>query len=344
MLQRMALLASGRYDVWGFSWADVESAGKGAAPGFDVFLRDRERFEQILAAPQAGGRPLLDGRLRRVLDGDSLAWFAAVMAGEISEAEWGKLAFLALFSQLEKLNREVVPEVVREVDAWIPEGARPAFSAPPRTDLVFRWPADLDERLISIVVMASESSIRDDFASLPTGGPFASLAVAARLHDANEVDDKRMRQSWQALLRLAILLRTTPNAWLTCDLSAAELDFGPVLLLRQITGGATLSPWDKIQREVVPAFVALTRLLAGADVKIPEVGLDLPDENDGSCGIVAELAWPDRKIAVVTQEERGRAETPVARDWQVFVKEEISEEAGELLAALGGSSTLRSQG
>ena len=50
---------------------------------------------------------------------------------------------------------------------------------------------------------------------------------------------------------------------------------------------------------------------------MPEIGFELQD-NEGRVCAEAELAWPDKQMAVVLPERSAAAETFREREWRVF--------------------------
>lgn len=60
--------------------------------------------------------------------------------------------------------------------------------------------------------------------------------------------------------------------------------------------------WDEVFEFVDPAFEGAARLVHGQNFHPPEVGVDICDSN-GAVVMMAELAWPDRRYAIVRDED-----------------------------------------
>jgi hypothetical protein len=134
------------------------------------------------------------------------------------------------------------------------------------------------------------------------------LFLALALEQAKGVSAKALLPWWRAFLRLATLAQFLPDAIAVDDRGLAVGAYAN--LLRGIEAerarpeAAAPPPavgaeaWEALAAELDPDLVAALR---AAGVPVPElddIGLDLVG-TDGAVVAQAEIAWPDRRIALV---------------------------------------------
>ena len=126
---------------------------------------------------------------------------------------------------------------------------------------------------------------------------------------------------WAGALRLFNLFQFLNYAFFT---TASGLEENAYDLLLLNPGGDQrkgLDAWGVVYEEVLDEAKSLVRLLSQESFPLPEVGYELCDEQ-GRVIAESELAWPDRKIAVMLEEipvpdERNR------EGWDIYsVKDE----------------------
>ncbi|MBZ0117476.1 MAG: DUF1998 domain-containing protein, partial [Sandaracinaceae bacterium] len=119
MLQRMALLSGGEYDVWGFTWQDVDAA----------FDRGTE-LPRMLLHPDGPKlkewyRKLGLGAWTQVLDTTPLELFLRSLASPADPIPWSRLAAIALIAQMDPATDAATWRA--EVGAAVPAPLAAAF-------------------------------------------------------------------------------------------------------------------------------------------------------------------------------------------------------------------------
>jgi DEAD/DEAH box helicase domain-containing protein len=303
LCQRMALQATGRYDVWSFTWADLDEAltdnsSQGCA---ELILADHGAFKSAL------GRMKL-GALARPLAGPLFSLFVTDLTDGMP---WREIGNTALASQM-------VPAVGPIAQGWRDAVARGA-------------PKGARKVLLEA---------RPTHATPPTAAPFALVSamhdgqphVVVHLDDRPEhLDHPDFKASWRGFLRAYQLLRAVPEVWFTTATSVEGLarEFEAITLLRS---GATDGPWRNLD-DLDPRYGALAAALQAAGVPPPEIGYDVPDAR-GDVWVSAELAWEDARVAITERAVVTRAKGAHSSDWTVLFLDDLAEGPGPALAAL----------
>jgi DEAD/DEAH box helicase domain-containing protein len=322
MLQRMSLLTSGTYDVWGFTWQDVDAA-----------------FDRTTALPPMHLHPdgevlktwyrrLGHGAWAHVIDTTPMELLLKSLASEKDPIPWEPLAAIALIAQM-------APPPHADTVAW-------------RQDILAMVPAPLQSSL--------DAEDRALFARRPVGEPgtlalWATTTLAAAKNIAL-IDDFRAvvwlddspelrgtteyQTAWRAFLFVFLFLRKLPQVlFLTRTGSRSTEGYARLAQLRAVRSRGLAEGWTVL--DVSPGFEAVIEHLALADAPLPEVGLDLPDARGLSSGIEGELVWETQRVAVVrdlTEAEASR----VAPGWKVFVLATCTADATPLVNALRGAT------
>lgn len=330
MTQRMALLASGRYDVWSFTWDDVQGAIDGPAgqsPGQGGGIRgiDASRMGPYLQAAQGLGAPIPHHVVNR-MSAPTFRWFLDTMEGALDRVAWTRLAFIALAAQLESLDQDRWDAAA---DALSPTALHPILSCRPE-GIASVVEADHPGG-VSVLTTGDRAEVLQALQRMAHQEP-AGLTLLAVLHDRGELDGA-VREGWASLLRLANFTRTLPGCWFVSERDRERAELGAILAMwgvREVADG----PWADVLREVAPTFSELVLALMNAGAPVPEVGVDLPDARGRVAGPVAELGWPNSRVAVVAVGEQAAC-GDVDPTWRIFEGTDDMT-VSELLAALRG--------
>ena len=88
--------------------------------------------------------------------------------------------------------------------------------------------------------------------------------------------------------------------------------------LRREQGIGLKGAWDEVLEIVDPAVDGVVRLCQNRGLPVPEVGYELNGEDGAVLGEV-ELAWPDRRLAVVlSPKDKAMAEGQGWKVWQMI--------------------------
>ncbi len=317
LLQRMSLQASGRADVWSFSWWDVDQVLDRARPEATVNLPFPNADALVRRGPSG---PLLTGAERSLLDRHSLAWFAAIMSGEISAADWLKITYLGLFSQLGRLDSAQIQAWRTALAESAPLPAREWMDGALVDGALGYHVAASDENPWSLHVAITAEALKADWKTLGAGTA-SGLRLVAVLHDdvTEARDETTLRSTWAASLRAMNLLRLIPRGWFLARRGQDELGFETLAALRSAAPGEAPSEWDDVETEAAgPQARALVRSLRTHSVTVPEVGVDLQDVHGHTLGLTAELLWAAAKVAVVFDADLDEAERDVPPGWRLI--------------------------
>lgn len=322
MLQRMSLLSSGEYDVWGFTWQDVDAAFDGGV-----------ELPRMLIHPDGPElkdwyRQLKLGGWTDVLDTTPLELLLRSMVTPVDPIPWSKLAAIALIAQMRMDPRADLPAWKSEIASIVPAPFSAAFEVQGEWLFARRpseGPGTLALWATTSHAAAKDVTLVDDFRAV------VWLDDAPEHHDTPEY-----REAWRAFLFAFVFLRKLPQVlFLTRTGSALAEGFARLAQLRAAGPVAAGEAWDGL--DVGPDFQGLVVQLVAAGVARPEVGLDLPDARDLSSGIEGELVWESDRIAVVRELDGGEA-ARISPDWKVFTLAQCAVDATPLVSALGGAA------
>jgi len=303
--QRMALLATGQWDVWSFTWSDL-----------DEVLTKRtatERLDAVVASPDDLRRTMTKALAaeREMLTAPVFRWFIEDL---VREVPWAAIGRAALASRMGHAD-PAAAQAWRDVYAK----AAPALA---RAELAAMQPrlTGLDDRVPMLTWMACHDGV--------------NLAFVAVLDDHQEnLEHPDLRAAWQAYLRMFQLLRHVDGAWFMTRRGMAGGDYGPIGRLRagQQDAQATWAELDEVQE----AFLPLAERLMAAGVPEPAVGMEIPDSR-GDTWAEAELLWEDHRVAVTSREQAVEARGEPHPDWMVLFVDDIGDDPAPVRTALAG--------
>lgn len=306
--QRMALGASGQWDAWSFTWADLD---------IKLGIKSNQAITELaipdVAAAQAmltksGLAPLRDLDSRSTFD-----LFEAELAGPRSP--WEHIGKTLLVARMRKVTSE-------DTDAWKDVVDRVAPEA-----------AHLTLRSLQPAYVARDAGTISRFFELMAVFDGKTTALVASLDDREENRaDPEFKAAWHGYLRLFQLLRDVPNAWFMTTTGTADgALYRPIVSLR--SGPDVEAAWSVLP-DIREQFRDVARRLSEASVAEPTVGMDVPDDR-GDVWITAELVWERERVAVLSREDAVGLARPSAGGWRVFYIEDLGNNVGPVLDAIG---------
>jgi DEAD/DEAH box helicase domain-containing protein len=321
MVQRMSLLSGGEYDVWGFTWQDVDAAFDRTKPLPPMLLHPDGNMLK------AWYQKLGLGAWTRVLDTTPLELLLTSLSTDVDTIPWPKLAAVALIAQMGAAPKVDVAAWRVEIGAVVPEPLRTALAEASDQALFARRPADGPGSLgfWATASLAAAADIR----------LVDQLRAVLWLDDAVEHHDTAaFREAWRGYLFAFLLLRALPQV-LFLTSTGARLDAYERLAPMRMASSKNLSEaWEAL--DVGAGFESVIERLAEAQVELPEVGMDLPDVRGLSSGIEGELVWESLRVAVVRDLDEG-SQTRIAPGWAVFKLVECAADAAPLIIAVRGA-------
>ena len=162
----------------------------------------------------------------------------------------------------------------------------------------------------------------DLFLALPlsavrNGEPDDMTAIVHLHDDAPTREHPRYRPIWNGVLRLYNLLQFLPGAWWTTRIGV-ERDCYPEYARTDQPPPVSGHPdcWEEAMELAAPELRSAMEQWSELSLPVPEAGFEL----SGPAGRVigeAELAWPDRKVAVLLSEQRGWTALFADAGWKV---------------------------
>lgn len=194
-------------------------------------------------------------------------------------------------------------------------------------------------------------TLADLFVALPLaavdeGDPDAMAAIVHLHDDEASRGSARYRGAWNGVLRLFNLLQFLPAAWWTTRRGArsglypefAPAAGGPAAPGPEAETGLAPPPpgegWEESIGLAAPGLRPLLAELSERGMPVPEVGFELAGDG-GAVVAEAELAWPDRRIAVLLPEPGGSAAAFAAAGWRVLESDD-DHLCGTIAGALAG--------
>lgn len=346
MLQRMTLLSSGLYDVWSFTWTDV-----------DVAFHAEVEKAPFQLHPDANALKALFGKLQLGkwwdrLEDHVLPVFVDSLGTASDAVPWDRLASAGVLSQISQPGTVNRAHWLAEIRALMPNEAMPWFESAGNDWMYVRRPSHGALPFVGLWAAVPKEAARDL-------AKVAEYRVLAWLDDRETHHDSvDFRRAWNGFLHLLQYLRRLPNAWFVTSHEHHTLDFASLGALRAVGGNlGAVGPATEIMVEGVavgssspvqvsmmgwpledidPDFKPLVATLAQKGVPIPSIGLDLPDARGFSSGVEGELGWEALRVAVV-KTAAPDGSRPVAQDWTLFMLDALLENPEPLVHALQGT-------
>ncbi len=310
LLQRAALLASGRWDVWTFTWYDLdEILDDRPSEAANVLHPDWEKLRTFIGS--AGLKDFKDIAERPVFEvfRDEL--------GKGTASNWEHIGNTLVASRMEQATSQHVKD-------W--------------ADILEKnAPADVREMLATdnVRLFCFDNCTLSPWVSLYAIHDGEQARVLAVLDDRPEnLGAPEYRKTWNGFMRLFQFLRQLPSAWFVTTTPVDVPGFAPVIRLRS---GPGEEPWGDLS-DVDQKFEELCSALQQEGIGAPEIGVDIPNAKGGTWA-EAELCWEDARIAVTDKGRADEAEGQIDSSWTVLVLEDLKSpgQIVELLNRNGGA-------
>ena len=304
--QRMALLASGGWDVWTFTWDDLnEKFGTGntelpiefAVPS-PPRLKDVLQRMKLPAHAHLGNRSTF-GLFESELQSDGLPWkqiAKGVVASRVKPAQGAHAA--AWTALVEKVSPEHAKTMLSAMNPQF------AFADVGDSHKLVEWMA---------ISVGQEPAL-----------------ICWLNDDPSLYETPEYKAAWRGVLRLFQWLRHTPNSWFVTQSALETRDYSTLFTTRYAMPAE--DGWVEL-KEIEDDFQNLAGTLIEAGVPEPEIGLDIPDARDEAWA-QAEMVWADAKVAVTSKEWIEGARGEPAQGWTVLLLDELGESVEPVLAAL----------
>ena len=309
--KRLGLVRSGRFVVWSLTWDDVDEFTKDEGlPGVSLFLDlgiDRNRLRAVLTKAQSLltegfiGWSGLESLLRYLARPEPEQWRKAVAAALLVSTlppagvnQIQKYPAAGLQALAERLRSEAVVDGLQ----LPPAGATGSHLAK----------LYAGQCLVALVNAPVEAANKLE------AGAFAAIL---RIEDRQEQRQAEGFQGrWRKSLHTANLLQFLPGfEWVSAE--AIESQAPAPTPTPSTAKPAEQDPLAELLVYCDPRCHDLLRAVVARGCAVPEIGFELQDDQGRVCA-EAELAWPDKRIAVVLPERSAAPETFRERGWSVF--------------------------
>ncbi len=336
VLQRQALVRSGKFWTWSFSWEDIQYRNEPAKIQATLFGEEhlQRRNEQL--APQVYS--VEDVALARSA-GEYTSWslFLEFLAHP-DERFWSKLSYLYSLSlpvQLQSVNMEGLAEVVRQLVQT--DTAIQSLPAKAPTDGLAGVYSPLPQQLTSVTIV-SQSGVKDRNPN--------EVFLLLRFDDDKASREQDFPKHWRGLLRLINRLQFLPAFLMVTVRGYKQGLFAGISELYEyfLSGGIPHrqnSPPapdtnSELSSDIDLAHVAIRPLLieiGSQNLARPTIGFEYMD--GGVIIATAEVAWPDQTMVIISEEMLEDGETFRRKGWTVitFNSEGLTSENLKILMA-----------
>lgn len=297
--QRMALVLSGKYLVWSLTWEDIETVFGGTAQD-----NGPDMLECGWLSPQSDtlwNRLGLAPHDRIEASADSFALLLDLLVNADAD-KWKKLA-----------------------DAYASCAAIGKADAHFRQQIDSLYPAAVRDTFLPVQPAAARHVITDSHALTATltvqGTNYVPALLLRLCDDQPQRDRESFRQAWRAWLRACNIFQFTQHFCALTSTACQEGlfdDVAPAAPGRQsVEIQAEQQAWQACLDLIADErFYPVLDELMRAACPIPEVGYEITD-NTGVAGEM-ELAWPDKKIGIVTETYASLTASAASLGWDIL--------------------------
>ena len=345
--KRMALVRAG-FLVWSLTWHDLEVAfgkvaeavdfhdavtnGSASAPGSTAAAASESPQTEEMTELQR----LLDerwdtGEIRTSLRAASLELLLRYLAKPVPE-KWEQAVFTALIGLFEQRRTEsgeprmLSPELRSRFDAAV-ESSLPGLVREAVEELArHEVPGDMQHR-VALAGRGVWHGTAPRFADLRLALPLSAvrngkpddMAAIVHLHDdETSRAHPRYRPVWNGVLRLYNLLQFLPGAWWTTR-TGVERNVYPEYAHTVQPPTISVAPdgWEEAMELTVPELRSAMERWSALGLPVPEAGFELIGQA-GQVIAEAEIAWADRRVAVLLSKQREWAIAFEAEGWRII--------------------------
>ncbi|ACV62293.1 DEAD/DEAH box helicase domain protein [Desulfofarcimen acetoxidans DSM 771] len=317
MAQRMAIAVSGRFQVWSLSYKDVEHHyGAGQGDYYLDGLRPEVLLNGAMLAPvwqRFFTRPF--ARMERQ---DSFTMLARYLKDPDSAA-WSRGALAYLLASVNPQDAEDLTDWQEQVQSLLPAGAGNLLPEEGKFygKIVLQRARDVPG--ITVYAAATPAAIQHADA--------VEAFILLQLHDLTGEQGADNEAVWNGFLRLYNLFHFLPNALAVTNEGLEQHEYDGICFRGKSAPAAGLEvmvteDWAAVRDLVAAEVHPLLELLAADGCEVPEAGLEI--QSGGRVVAVAELAWEDRRIAVLEEEYLLLVDKLTSEGWRVFALSELT--------------------
>jgi DEAD/DEAH box helicase domain-containing protein len=335
VLKRQAILDSGRFRVWSLNWHDLPLDGAKPRHPAGPLLGRGQASDMIELFDRLARHDGLDPYLHHngLVGEGAFAWLLRYLNGRAEDLErLRQAAFARAFACLRRetiKNEELRATVSKEIRGLVPWHLAELLGADGDDNgqvfggqLENLGSAEGRVRLVSALPLdAMRSAAGGDSKAL-----YQALRVHLALDDVSATMDEQYETDWAGFWGASNLLQFLDGFSLASSAGLQRGLYTPPLGLRRLSVADQALPWAELAELSLLEPEQLAKLEA-AGLPLPQSGIELKDDL-GAVVAEAELAWEDRKVALIVDPSDQQAAT--GQGWQVI--DVVSPKNIELLA------------
>lgn len=325
MAQRMAIVQSGKYQVWSLTWQDVENKFKPQNNFYTNFL-DPTKLS-------SGGsyQKMLDGfgiiKMKNLITLNSFDLLIRFLENP-DEKQWQKFMFVftLMYADPGRFNTsEAIDAWSKTVEAMLPEEMAQMIMtidcpclygdyllADPNGNKIFKQSVAIEQKAVAL-----------------PGNPLG-IKVCGCLNDGSaEKENSSFHSDWNGFLRLYNFYQFLPYAYFVSTdgvnnkiYDSLKLYEEPILGTEGIPTEPYQAAWNEIKEFVDEIMHELLDKLKGNGWAVPEVGFELEGPGGDIVGC-AEMGWPQLKLAFLTDEELTHQQHFISAGWKIVPIHEV---------------------
>jgi DEAD/DEAH box helicase domain-containing protein len=310
--KRLGLVRSGRFVVWSLTWDDVDDFTKDEGlPGVSLLLDlgiDRNRLRAVLTKAQS---VLTDG----FIGWSGLESLLRYLARPEPE-QWRKAVAAALLvstlppAGVNQIQKYPAPGLQALAEQLRSEAVVDGVQLPPASATGSHLAKLYDSQFLVALANAPVEA-----ANKLAAGSFAAILRIEDRQEQRQVEGFKGR--WRKSLHTANLLQFLPGfEWVSAEAIDTQAP-APAPSPGVAAKPAEQDPLAELLVYCDPRCHDLLRAVVARGCVVPEIGFELQDEQGRVCA-EAELAWPDKRVAVVLPERSAAPDTFRGRGWSVF--------------------------
>jgi len=267
----------------------------------------------------------------------SFSWFVRYLSNP-DEASWRRFAYangLCLIDAKGYSSEEAVKSWVERLDERSTPGIRWVLKEKLAVSLLGHHEAGVDESVPGAHYFAAVEK-----GSVSESKPEGMRLLCCFSDGKEERILPGFEAAWTGMLRATNLMQFIPRSFFVSTEGLKSPLYDELAVPEEPAGGEKVEPaasseWEQLKELVDPSFHGLLDLLAANGCPVPEPGYELMSGTSGIVG-TAELAWEDKRVAALREDEMAFQPVFEGMGWKVFALEEIGAQPDEFCSALKG--------
>lgn len=333
--KRLAIRDSGEYITWTITWEDVETFKSNELKKLTNSLLLSERMHNVLEALKKSFPIPFDGYLWKQNKIAQLIQYFIYPKVEF----WEQYAFLFIVSSFEKraIQLEQAKEKIQQIESSfeLPELTIEGKAVQGDYGYVVRNQISNSPNLMFFAIFPKTIMNQLKMLSQHPGYQFSVRGVEGivRLEDDMTIrKSEDFKRLWNEFWRLVNFIQFLPNVTVVTKELIEE--YGSEILQEHVD--EEFSPpeeWDNVIEVIDESCIPPLKELIRENIELPVVGYEVQSGNGMVIGEL-ELAWEDKKVGIILDEDEVVVEQLKRQKWNIFLAEDLEASASTLKSAL----------